>query len=64
VQGNQGQLTVAVNWLQSEKLLSSEKTGASSTENTVTHATRHGHKLLFPTFDGTDDPLPWLNRCE
>jgi hypothetical protein len=19
---------------------------------------------LFPTFDGTEDPLPWLNRCE
>jgi hypothetical protein len=25
---------------------------------------RHGHKLLFSTFDGTEDPLPWLNRCE
>jgi hypothetical protein len=19
---------------------------------------------LFPTYDGTEDPLPWLNRCE
>lgn len=22
------------------------------------------HKLSFPTFDGKDDPLGWLNRCE
>ena len=21
-------------------------------------------KLEFPTFDGKEDPLPWLNRCE
>lgn len=22
------------------------------------------HKLLFTIFDGKEDPLPWLNRCE
>lgn len=22
------------------------------------------HKLDFPTFDGTTDPLPFINRCE
>jgi hypothetical protein len=22
------------------------------------------HKLEFPKFDGTSDPLPWLNCCE
>jgi hypothetical protein len=22
------------------------------------------HKLEFPKFDDTGDPLPWLNRCE
>jgi hypothetical protein len=22
------------------------------------------HKLEFPKYDGTGDPLPWLNRCE
>jgi hypothetical protein len=22
------------------------------------------HKLEFPKFNGSDDPLPWLNRCE
>jgi hypothetical protein len=64
VQGNQGQLTVAINRLQSEKMPSSEETGTSTTRDAVTHAVRHGHKLLFLTFDGTEDPLSWLNRCE
>jgi hypothetical protein len=64
VQGNQGQLTVAVNRLQSKQLLSSEKTSASSTGDAVTHAVHHDHKLLFLTFGGTEDPLLWLNRCE
>jgi hypothetical protein len=22
------------------------------------------HKLSFPTYDGKEEPLPWLNRCE
>jgi hypothetical protein len=22
------------------------------------------HKLAFATYDGKEDPLPWLNRCE
>jgi hypothetical protein len=22
------------------------------------------HKLEFPKYDGTSDPLPWLNRCD
>jgi hypothetical protein len=22
------------------------------------------HKLEFPKFNGSGDPLPWLNRCE
>jgi hypothetical protein len=28
------------------------------------HAAKHGHKLLFPTFDVSRDPLPWLNWCD
>jgi hypothetical protein len=28
------------------------------------HAAKHGHKMLFPTFDSSKDPLPWLNRCD
>lgn len=22
------------------------------------------HRLCFPTYDGREDPLPWVNRCE
>jgi hypothetical protein len=22
------------------------------------------HKLLFPTYEGKEDPLGWINRCE
>jgi hypothetical protein len=29
----------------------------------ITKVAHHGHKLLFPTYGGKDDPLPWLNRC-
>jgi hypothetical protein len=64
VEGNQGQLTVAINRLQLEKLLDIEKADASSAGDTVTNATRHNHMLLFRSFDGTEDLLPWLNHCE
>jgi hypothetical protein len=73
LQGNQGQLTVAVNRLQSEKIYTTiNEKGSSSvgqpmpdgTGDAIAHAARHDHKLLFPTFDGSEDPLPWLNRCE
>jgi hypothetical protein len=72
LQGNQGQLTVAINRLQSEKLgdvdasasCPTTKTTAIGTSDVVAHATKHGHKLLFPTFDGSEDPLQWLNRCD
>jgi hypothetical protein len=36
----------------------------AGTSDAVAHATRHNHKLLFPTFDGSEDPLSWLNRCD
>jgi hypothetical protein len=70
--GDNSRLTVAVNRLQSEKLADmAASTGvpqhgkATTTNNTdtITLAAKHGHKLLFPTYDGTEDPLPWLNRC-
>jgi hypothetical protein len=62
MQGNQGQLAVAVNRLQSDKLTPGDGTGPSH-QDPITTVARHGHKLLFPTYDGKDDPLPWLNRC-
>jgi hypothetical protein len=32
--------------------------------DTIAHTAKHGHKLLFPTYDGTEDPLPGFNRCD
>jgi hypothetical protein len=64
MQGNQGQLTVAVNRLQSEKIVVGDGRQLQSSRDPAISAARHGHKLLFPTYDGTKDPLPWLNRCE
>jgi hypothetical protein len=34
-----------------------------SSHDPITTAARHGHKLLFLTYDGMEDPLPLLNRC-
>lgn len=39
---------------------SSGDIGNEAQEGKVTHF----HKLEYPTFDGKEDPLPWLNRCE
>jgi hypothetical protein len=64
MQGNQGQLTVAINRLQSEKIVVGDDRHPQTSRDPAILAARHGHKLLFPTYDGTEDPLPWLNRCE
>jgi hypothetical protein len=62
MQGNQGQLTTAINWLQSAKV--GDGSDAQPSRDPIMSAAKHGHKLLFPTYDGTDDPLPWLNWCD
>jgi hypothetical protein len=64
MQGNQDQLTVAVNRLQSEKIVVGDDRHPQTSRDPAISAAHHGHKLLFPTYDGTEDPLPWLNRCE
>jgi hypothetical protein len=64
MQGNQGQLTVVVNRLQSEKIVVGDDRQPQSSRDPAISTARHGHKLLFPTYDGTENPLPWLNRCE
>jgi hypothetical protein len=55
---------VAVNRLQSEKVIVCDDKDPQASRDPIASAVRHGHKLLFPTYDGADDPLPWLNRCE
>jgi hypothetical protein len=64
MQGNQGQLTVVVNRLQSEKIVVGDDRQSRTSRDPAISAARHGHKLLSPTYDDTEDPLPWLNRCE
>jgi hypothetical protein len=62
MQGNQGQLIVAINRLQSKIIVGDDN--PQTNRDPVVSVARHGHKLLFPTYDRTEDPLPWLNRCE
>jgi hypothetical protein len=64
VQGNKGQLTVVVNRIQLEKVVLPGERDGLSHRDLIANVARHGHKLLFPTYDGADDPLSWLNRCE
>lgn len=41
-------------------------TGSGATEDAKSGGKRFSttHKMEFPKFDGSSDPLPWLNRCE
>jgi hypothetical protein len=64
MKGNQSQLDVAVNRLQSDKLQADGSTGTSTARDLIATNVRHGHKMLFSTYDGTEDPLSWLNRCK
>jgi hypothetical protein len=73
LQGDHSRLTVAVNRLQSEKIgditssspaLRSGNPIPPDNTDTITHAAKHDHKLLFLTYDGSEDPLPWLNHCD
>jgi hypothetical protein len=66
VKGDNNCLSVAINRLQFDKIDTSDGSAPlprANHDGTV-HATKYGHKLLFPTFDGTDDLLRWLNRCD
>jgi hypothetical protein len=55
-QGNQGQLTVVVNHLQSKKIVVGDGKGAQTSGDPIASVTRHGHKLLFPTYDSVMIP--------
>jgi hypothetical protein len=66
VKGDKSGLSVVVNRLQSDKIDTSSGSAPLPRDNHdgTTQATKYSHKLLFPTFDGTADPLQWLNRCD
>jgi hypothetical protein len=57
-------LIVAVNLLQSKKIVVGNDHDLQASQDHIASAARHSHKMLFPTYDGSEDPLPWLNRCE
>jgi hypothetical protein len=54
MQGNQGQLTVVVNRLQSDKITVAGDGSGPSHQDLIATAAHHGHKLLFLTYDGKD----------
>jgi hypothetical protein len=69
VKADQGRLHVAVNTVQSKHIDTGATSGtsgrdapASSIGGVVLNAA--SHKLLFPKYDGSGDPLPWLHRCD
>jgi hypothetical protein len=69
VKADQGRLHVAVNTVQSKQIeadttsgTSSRDTPASSIGGVVLNTV--SHKLRFPKYDGSGDPLPWLHRCD
>jgi hypothetical protein len=55
---------MAVNRLQSDQHMPSASRSTPAPRRDSPATAKYGHKLLFPTFDGTEDPLPWLNRCD
>jgi hypothetical protein len=76
---DQGRLHVAVNNVQYQQMDAKGKS-SMSTDNihehiTGTESSQAGgmasalltaavHKLCFPKYDGTEDPLSWLDRCD
>jgi hypothetical protein len=69
VKANQGRLHVAINTVQSKHIEAVATSGtsgrdapASSIGGAVLNAA--SHKLCFPKYDGSGDPLPWLHRCD
>jgi hypothetical protein len=68
VKADQGRLHVAINIVQSNHIEAIATFGtfgpdapASSIGCAVLNAA--SHKLRFPKYDGSGDPLPWLHRC-
>jgi hypothetical protein len=63
LKADQARLHVTVNNVQSNRLLESkDKSVAGSFGGGVPPPT--SHKLRFPKFDGSSDPLAWLHRCD
>ncbi|CAN6285010.1 unnamed protein product [Urochloa humidicola] len=67
---DQARLHVAVNNVQSMRLNTSETSEPSNKGKAVvgasvaTIAPATPHKIKFPMFDGSSDPITWIHRCE
>ncbi|CAO2194421.1 unnamed protein product [Urochloa humidicola] len=75
IKGDQSRLTVAVNCLQSEKHKAESSNGGTESygdgKGKETYSSlplppppQPTHKLRFVKYDGTEDPLGWLHKCE
>jgi hypothetical protein len=69
VKADQGRLHVAVNTVQSKHIdvgATSGTSGRDAPASSIGGAVLNvaSHKLRFPKYDGSGDPLPWLHRCD
>jgi len=70
IKGDQSRLSVAVNRLQTDKFPSSGSGKgpvdgeAPASPPPLQLSAPLTHKLRFPKYDGVDDPLGWLHKCE
>jgi hypothetical protein len=60
MQGNQSQLTMAVNWLQSKKIVVGDDRNPQTSHDPVISAARQGHKLLLGGSPGPQIAVPHL----
>jgi hypothetical protein len=69
VKADQGRLHVAVNMVQSKHINAGATSGTSGRDAPVSSIggvvlNTASHKLRFPKYNGSGDPLPWLHRCD
>ena len=64
LKGDQSRLTVTVNRLQTDNH-KPESSGGNDDHRVPNPPPPHTtHKLRFPKYDGSDDPIGWLHKCE
>ncbi|KAJ1254162.1 hypothetical protein BS78_K111500 [Paspalum vaginatum] len=62
-----GRLTVSVNAVQTQQLAMQGRFDEKKSGDVGPHPPpppAATHKLRFPRYDGTEDPLGWLHKCE
>lgn len=56
---------MAVNHLQSDMITGDgQNMKPKDSRSAIPFTAQRVHKLIFPTYDGSEDPLPSLNRCD